>query len=185
MSKLQASIWIMAIACGPIAFVARGITKADDHNTPTVNSVLDESLASIEKRVIDAADAMPAEKYSFAPTTGEFKGVKTFGQQIQHIADDNYETFGAFLSEKHPTGPTGPGKADVIAYARSAFAYAHRAVATISSENAVTPLPADPGLTRLGLTIAEIGHSENHYGQVVEYLRMNGIIPPASRPKTK
>jgi hypothetical protein len=161
---------------------AAGIAKAQ---TTTMSSVLDHSLSSVEKRVVEACDAMPADKYGFAPTNGEFKGVKTFAEQVQHIGDDNYGAFGAFFPEKHPAGPAGTSKAELIAYVRGAFAFAHRAVATVTVENAATPLPDDQQLTRLGLTLEEIGHSENHYGQIVEYLRMNGIIPPASRPQPK
>ena len=83
----------------------------------------------------------------------------------------------------HP--PIATSKTELIAYVRGAFAFAHRAIATISADNVVTPLSNDRRLTRLGLTLEEIGHSENHYGQIVEYLRMSGIIPPASRPQTK
>ena len=176
---------VTAVALGALTLVGARAMASPDQSAPSIASVVDGRISSIEKRVVGVAEAMPEEKYSFVPTNGEFKGVMSFADQIKHIGDDNYGAFGAFLTETHPAGPAGTSKAELVAYVRGAFAFAHRAVATISSDNAVTPLPKEPRLTRLGLALEEIGHSENHYGQLVEYLRMNGIIPPASRPQTK
>src|SRR5258708_15774887 len=55
--------------------------------------------------IVSAADAMPADKYGFAPTDGEFKGVRTFGQQVKHLAAANHILAAAALPEEPPTGP--------------------------------------------------------------------------------
>jgi hypothetical protein len=162
---------------------------------PTVASVLNMYYGIVEQEVVSAAEAMPEDKYGFAPTNGEFKGVRTFAEQVKHIGFANHLFFGPLMGEtieaksveQNANGPAElKTKAEIIQYLKDSFALGHRAIATITPENQVTPLakPVFPFLsTRLG--IAQIGtfHPMDHYGQMVEYLRMNGIIPPASRPR--
>lgn len=177
---------IAPLACGVvlILFAARPVASPNP-GASSIMSVVDDAVSSIEKLVVGVAEAMPEEKYGFVPTNGEFAGVMSFGDQIKHIANDTYGACGTILTEKHPTGPAGSRKAELVAYLHGAFAFAHRAIATITPENAVTPIGNHPGETRMGLALFVIGHSENHYGQIVEYLRMNGIVPPASRPQAR
>jgi hypothetical protein len=97
----------------------------------------------------------------------------------------------AILSEKPPVdlgGENGPDslktKADIVKFLKDSFAYAHKAYGTINEGNATGQVQSPFGsgkATRLGLAILNEGHNFDHYGQMVEYLRMNGIIPPASR----
>jgi hypothetical protein len=158
---------------------------------PTISSVLDRSLTGVEREFVGAADAMPEDKYSFAPTNGEFKGVRTFGEQVKHVAFTNYAVFAPMVGEPAPAGDdkeNGPAtvktKADIMKYLRDSFALAHRAIATIDEQNVVAPMMSPFGqgtVTRLGMSTLIVGHCFDHYGQMVEYLRMNGIIPPASR----
>jgi uncharacterized damage-inducible protein DinB len=141
---------------------------------------------------IGAADAMPEDKYSFAPTSGEFKGVRTFGEQIKHVAAVNY-IFGAnILGEKPPVdtneekGPAAlKSKAEIMAFLKDSFNYLHKAVGSITEKNELdqVPLFGDMKIARVGLGTFACAHPFDHYGQMVEYLRMNGIIPPASRPQ--
>ena len=155
--------------------------------------MIDAWVANAEREIVGAADAMPEEEYSFAPTQGEFRGVRTFAKQVTHLAAANYQLASAILHEWPPHGEqneTAPAsvktKAEVMEYVRGSFAYLHRAAATIASENAVTPiegLTATQPKTRLGLVVDAVAHAYDHYGQMVEYLRMNGIVPPASRSK--
>jgi DinB family protein len=160
---------------------------------PTVTVILDRSLSGLEREFVPAAEAMPDEKFSFAPTAGEFKGVRTFGEQVRHVAATNYALAAGLLQEKPPVdlgkdGDEGPtamtSKADIIRYLKDSFAYAHRALATVNEGNVAGQVQSPFGsgkASRLGLSVSMIGHSRDHYGQMVEYLRMNGIIPPASR----
>jgi uncharacterized damage-inducible protein DinB len=157
----------------------------------TVTQVLDHAVSNLEREFNPAADAMPADKYDFAPTNGEFKEVRTFGQQIKHVAAVNYIFGAAILGEKPPVetgeeeGPASvKSKAEILKYLQESFAYVHQAIATINERNLVEPVKSPFGegsVTRLGLTTAVSAHGFDHYGQMVEYLRMNGIIPPASR----
>ncbi len=177
---------VLLIALATTAF-AQGSAPAPKPQ-PTVTSVLDRSLSQIEKEFVDAADAMPEDKYNFAPTSGEFKGVRTFAEQVKHAAATNYLIFAAVLGEKSPAsdenGPALKTKAEIMKYLRDSFAYGHKAVATINEKNLVEEIKSPFGrgtATRLGLTTLIAVHGSNHYGQMVVYLRMNGIIPPASR----
>jgi len=156
-----------------------------------VSSVLERSIDNLKNEFTSAAEAMPEDKYSFAPSNGEFRGVRTFAQQIKHVAADNYFFASAILGEKPPgdgSDEDGPAnitsKADVLKYLSSSFEYVHRAVLTINEKNMVEPIKSPFGVqsvTRLGLATAVSAHGFDHYGQMVLYLRMNGIIPPASR----
>jgi uncharacterized damage-inducible protein DinB len=158
---------------------------------PTVSSELDRALLRVETQFVAAAEAMPEDKFGFAPTQGEFKGVRTFAEQLKHVASTNYAFFSAILGEAPPArdsaenGPAGlKSKVEILKYLRDSFALGHRAMAAITDQNAVEPIKNPMGhgtATRLGLTTMVIGHCFDHYGQMVEYLRMNGIVPPASR----
>ena len=161
----------------------------------TVGQVLDSSVTNVEKEFVPAADAMPEDKFSFAPTTGEFKGVRTFEQQVKHVAAVNYILAAGILGEKPPVdtgGESGPDsiktKADIIKYLKDSFVYLHKAVLSINDENLVAPTknPFGEGTaTRLALASGAVGHCFDHYGQMVEYLRLNGIIPPCQPPVNK
>jgi hypothetical protein len=157
----------------------------------SLTEILDRSLTGVEGEFVPAAEAMPEDKYSFAPTSGEFKGVRTFEQQVKHVAAVNYMVAAAILAEKPPVDPgseNGPdsvkSKADIDKFLKGSFTYAHKAIASINADNATGSVQSPFGqgtATRLGLAMLITGHCFDHYGQMVEYLRMNGIVPPASR----
>jgi uncharacterized damage-inducible protein DinB len=168
---------------------AKNETKKKEHRT--VTQVLDRTLTNLERDFVPAAEAMPEDKYGFAPTNGEFKGVRNFGQQVKHVAAVNYELGAALLEEKPPVDvgdEAGPAslitKADVLKYLQDSFVYVHKAVQTVNDKNLVETVKSPFGegsVTRLGLATSIAWHGFDHYGQMVEYLRMNGIVPPASR----
>lgn len=157
----------------------------------SVTQVLDGTVTNIEREFVSTADAMPEDKFSFAPTNGEFKGVRTFGEQIKHVAAVNYIFGAAILNEKVPvdvgdeSGPVSlKTKAEIMTYLKESFGYVHKAVQTVNEKNLVEPVKSPFGegkMTRLSLATGVVGHGFNHYGQMVEYLRMNNIVPPGSR----
>jgi uncharacterized damage-inducible protein DinB len=163
--------------------------KTEEHRT--VTQVLDHSVMNLEHEFVSAAEAMPDDKFGFAPSDGEFKNVRTFAEQIKHVAAVNYIFGAAILSEKVPvdvgdeSGPTSvKTKAEIMSYLKDSFAYVHKAIQTINEKNLVDPLKSPFGegsVTRLGVATSVAAHGFDHYGQMVEYLRMNGIVPPASR----
>jgi uncharacterized damage-inducible protein DinB len=153
--------------------------------------VLDRQLTNLEREFVSAAEAMPEDRFNFAPTGGEFKGVKTFAEQVRHVASANFMFSGGIAGEKPPVdlgGENGPEalktKTEIIKYLKDSFAYSHKAFGGINEGNATPSIPAPWGqgtTTRLGLATLTIAHGFDHYGQMAVYLRMNGIIPPASR----
>jgi uncharacterized damage-inducible protein DinB len=171
-------------------FLAAQNPKAKDEHR-TVTQVLDHSVSGVEREFVSTADAMPEDKFGFAPSNGEFKGVRTYGEQIKHVAAVNYMFGAAILGEKVPVDvgdESGPAslktKAEIMTYLKDSFAYVHKAILTINEKNLVEPMKSPFGegtVTRLSLATSVSAHASNHYGQMVEYLRMNGIVPPASR----
>ena len=161
--------------------------------TATAGHGLDGDIKMVESEFVALAEAMPAEKYDFAPTSGEFKGVRTFAQQLTHVGADNFAVAAVALGEPNPSSlgqnENGPdsikGKEAVVKYLKDSYAYAHKAAAAMTSENAMDILQSPIGMgkvTRLAMLNLVIWHSFDHYGQSVVYARMNGIIPPASQP---
>jgi|SRR5689334_5585924 len=182
----------VVLSCAAILLLAGIATaQAGSGQAPTIPGVLDRQLSNVEREFVSAAEAMPEDKFTFAPTNGEFKGVRTFAQQISHVAYTNYMIMAVIVGDKLPPetkNENGPEnlktRAEIIKYLKDSFAYAHKGMTSISQQNLVEPIKSPFGsgtTTRLGLANLTIGHCFDHYGQMVEYLRMNGIIPPASR----
>ncbi len=154
-------------------------------------AVLDAWIANTETHVVQAADALGEDKFNFAPAGAGFKGVRTFGDQVRHLAALNYMVAARILGEQPPQGEhdeEAPGsvrtKAQTLEYVQGSFAYLHRAVASLSGSALAQPIPGTKGTwqsSRLGLVVDAVAHSFDHYGQMVEYLRMNGVVPPDSR----
>ena len=174
--------------------LAAGATIVFGADAPqaSMGKVLDGQIRSAEREIVGLAEAMPAEKYSFRPTAGEFKNVRSFSQQMTHIAAILYEISAGALGEKNPSEPgqdeNGPAsladKAAAVKYLKDAFAYAHKAALAVTSANAMDMMqsPFGSGKTpRIDLVTTLMWHSFDHYGQAVVYARMNGIVPPASR----
>jgi uncharacterized damage-inducible protein DinB len=155
---------------------------------------LESLMKIVEKEIISTVDAMPADKFGFAPTDGEFKGVRTFGQMVKHFSATNHILAAAALGEEPPAeagdelGPESVRtKAEILAYLKGSFVHLDKAVEAIGQTNIpVNASPISPlkrgEVTRLALITETLLHTYDHYGQMVEYLRMNGVVPPASRP---
>lgn len=180
------------VCCGlllTLAVSAPALTPKEEHRT--VTQLLDRNISNFEHEFVPAAEAMPDDKFDFAPTGGEFKGVRTFAQQIKHVAAVNYELGAALLEQKPPVDigdESGPAsvvtKADVLKYLKESFEYVHKAIATINETNLTATVKSPFGegaVSRLGLAMSVPSHGFDHYGQMVVYLRMNGIVPPASK----
>jgi uncharacterized damage-inducible protein DinB len=177
---------------------AAGASASPSPSTPpTIASAIDREISIVEKEVVEAAEAMPEDKFDFSPEKlnlpgSEYKGVRTFGEQLKHVAASNYLIWSPITGEKPPdTVNDGKGpdnmkaKAEIIKYLKDSFAFGHKSVATLNSANLVQPITSGSGrpTTRLFLATFAVAHCFDHYGQLIEYLRMNGIVPPASRGK--
>ena len=161
---------------------------------PTIASVMETQLKLLENQFVPAAEAMPEEKYAFVPRDGDHAGVRTFGMEVKHVATANLVFYSAIIDQAPPAGvnlagaANGPdeiqSKQQIIEYLKESFALGHRAFGALSDTNAVAPLAKPPISfmnTRLALAVFSLAHASDHYGQMVEYLRTNGITPPASR----
>jgi hypothetical protein len=162
---------------------------------PTIASVVDREISGVEKQIVEVAEAMPEDKFNFSPESlnipgADFKGVRTFAVQVKHVAASNYFIWSPITGDKLPEGlkdGNGPEnlktKADIIKFLKDSFALGHKAAATLTTQNMVQ---SPEGGKSSGLRLATFGvaHAFDHYGQMVEYLRMNGIVPPASRGKS-
>jgi len=181
---------------GPPPRIPGGNQSGQAQPSPTITSTLDFQLSLEEREVLGLAEAMPEDKYSFAPTNGEFQGVRTFAQQAKHIATVNDRFFAAVLGQPLPApasqfeAENGPDsiqtKAQIIEYLRDSFALGHKAIATINAENAFVAMKTPPTSflrTPAAVVIFDCAHTMDHYGQMVEYLRANGVVPPASRQR--
>lgn len=157
---------------------------------PSVASTADAEVSIIERELVALAEAMPEDKYNYAPTNGEFKGVRTFAVQVKHVATVNSIFWSTSLNEKSPidmdkslNGPESiKSKAEIVQLLKDSFALGHRAAKALTADNMLEQKQLGPRtMTRLFMVTYAVAHGFDHYGQVVEYLRANGIVPPASR----
>jgi len=187
MTKMKCLFAVLLLLCSTVAICQ----MAKPEETQTLTQIVDHTLSGVESEFVSAADAMPEGKYSFAPTKGQFKGVRTFAQQVKHVAAVNFMIGAAILGEKPPVdlgSENGPDsiktKADIMNFLKDSFAYMHKANLTITADNATASIKSPFGqgtVSRLAIATLDAGHCFDHYGQMVVYLRMNGIVPPASR----
>ena len=178
--------WTLGVCCAAFFFLPGTVSaQPADPMAETVG----RWFAMIERDFVSLADAMPADKYAFKPTTGEFRNVRTFGEQVKHVACSNFAFFNEIEKKQPPAacdrgGPCAARtKSEMMVYLRESFTYARRVLNTMTSANALEPAGGDYGgmSTRLGLTTLAVWHASDHYGQLVVYLRMNGMVPPASQ----
>ncbi|HET8890372.1 MAG TPA: DinB family protein [Candidatus Angelobacter sp.] len=160
----------------------------------TIAAIVENQVSGYEKKIVEAAEAMPEDKFDFSPASlnipnSAFKDVRTFAQLLKHTATANYNFWTKLTGEKVPEnvkGPNGPDqlktKAEIIQFLKDSFAVGHRAAKTLTAENATEQLPFYRATQpRLNIASGAVIHDADEYGQIVEYLRMNGIVPPASR----
>jgi hypothetical protein len=156
---------------------------------------LDATVTRLENLWMGAAQAMPAEKYNFAPSqaifvpgqTVKYDGVRTFAQIVTHTIQANYTFFSMVGGIKPDVDAKAIGdlksKDEIVKALAETFAFAHKAVANVTAQSAFQSVR---GLqTPVTVFASAVGHAEDEYGQAVEYLRMNGIVPPASENRPR
>jgi len=198
MQKIKPTLMLVLWLTSGNMFAQVGQQRVDAKETASLDAEREKHALQVlakltEKVIVSAADAMPADKYGFAPTDGQFKGVRTFGQMVKHLSSTNYMLAAAALGEEPPAdagdeiGPEAVRtKAEILNYLKDSFAYLDKAIEAIGQKTAVKSSTISPlkstEATRLALAVESLVHAFDHYGQMVEYLRMNGVVPPASRP---
>jgi uncharacterized damage-inducible protein DinB len=186
---MTARVLACAVIIGSIAASVNAQEQAPA--APTAAQAIQDMIRGIERSLTGVAKEMPEDKYQFAPTEGAFRGVRNFEKQIKHAAAVQNLVAATILGEaitadvSEERGPDSvKTKAEVLKYLEDSFTYLKKAAATVDEKNAFAavknPFGSRPE-TRIGLITLAVSHSNNHYGQVVEYLRMNGLIPPGSQ----
>ena len=192
MMKRMVMSFVLAGCCGTMSLQAQ--TGAAPKIAPGTmiqpSKTFDGMLSDFESEMMGLAKAMPADKYSFTPSTAtfasgsttEFKGVRSFGSMVGHIAEANYFYGSAIGGLKADVDVKAiekmKDKDQIVAALAASFAFAHKAMATLTEKNAFESVHESS--TRASLAGGLVAHGFDHYGQLVEYLRMNGMVPPAS-----
>jgi hypothetical protein len=160
--------------------------RAQDDIPKTIADSVGGTLGFAEAQFLSIVEAMPEAKFSFIPTVGNFTDARSFGEQVKHVACGQFAFFNEIEGKTPPEscergGPSkAKTKAELIQYLRDSFDYSKKVLATINAQNALDRVEgryAGPN-TRLGIAVTSVWHVTDHYGQLVEYLRMNGIVPP-------
>jgi uncharacterized damage-inducible protein DinB len=157
-------------------FVIAGIACAQ--NPLSTNSKT--MYTGVKNNIVRAAEKMPEENYSFKPVPE----VRSFGQLIGHIADAQYLFCSAALGEKNP----GPGiekskssKAELTEALKTAFAYCDKAYDGMTDADAANMVTFFGGQRpKLGVLDFNVSHNNEHYGNIVTYMRIKGLVPPSS-----
>ena len=175
------SIWLVAAACA--AVLAAEPPKSTAGSVAAVLSVT-------EGQFLAAAEAMPENLYSFAPPGAGFQGVRTFAEQVKHVACGNFAFFNGIEGKTPPEHceKGGPAKAatkvELVRYLRDSFDYGNKVLAAMTDSGALAVTAEGPywgGGTKLTVAVAAVWHMADHYGQLVPYLRMNNIVPPPTK----
>jgi len=162
--------------------------RSDDVPRSIAESV-SGTLQFAEGNFLGVAEAMPDNKYSFVPTAGKFDGVRSFAEQVKHVACAQFAFFNEFEGKTPPDDcekgghDTAKTKPELIKYLKDSFDYSNRVLAKLTAQNALDRVEgryAGPN-TKLGIAVVAVWHITDHYGQIVEYLRMNGIVPPQTQ----
>ena len=198
---------ILTFACAVSAWTRANAQEQPAQHQPTSAELSrDETPAKAITRTFDfeeyevraAAEAMPEDKWDFRPASGMFKNEKpeygpaqmrTFREQVKHVACANF-AFAAELDGARPPmgcdkdGPSpAHSKSEILTYLRDSFVVLKKSLNAITVKNMSDPMsgPYATPNTRLGLAGICLWHNADHYGQMVIYLRLNGIVPPGSR----
>lgn len=193
--KFASSFARVLLAAAATLVSVAGVAAPADAQKQDIPKTTAESVGAIlsytEDQFLSVADAMPVEKYSYVPSSsgGNFDGVRTFAEQVKHVACANFAFFNEIEGKTPPDSceKGGPAptktKAELLQYLRDSFAYGNKVLATINAQNAMDRVEGRYGgpNTKLGMATIAVWHVADHYGQVVYYLRLNGIVPPPTQ----
>jgi uncharacterized damage-inducible protein DinB len=165
---------ILAIIC-----VATLVCAQNRLATDPVIGTSQAFFAGVKDNVMKSAEKIPEDLWSFRPTPQ----VRTIGQLFAHIADGQYEFCGMATGNPPQKNieQTATKKAEITAALKAAFAYCDGVYAHMTAASAVETVQANgQRQTRIGLMDFNIAHTDEHYGNLVTYMRIKGIVPPSS-----
>jgi uncharacterized damage-inducible protein DinB len=185
-------LFVSAFSVGAQTYDQQKLSKGKT----SLAAAIDTEISNIEKQFIDVVKAMPEDKFGYSPENSDisgsaFKGVRSFALQVRHVAADNFAIWAPLTGKPEPAGinaPNGPdemkSRTEILRFLKDSFAYSHGAVTALTSENSLELVEfRGRKVTRISLVILALTHINDHYGQLVEYLRLNGVVPPGSRPR--
>jgi DinB superfamily len=195
-------LMVLSFAAGALAQAAAkpagSQSQASSQPALSIASSVDREVSMLEREFVSVAEAMPEDKFNFTPEGltlqgSDYKGVRTFAQEVKHVAATNFGLWAPVTGEKpaydisNDNGPDSlKSKDEIIKFLKDSFATGHRAAQSLTAENSAQTVKTFFGDTpRVFATTFGVAHAFDHYGQMVEYLRMNGIVPPPSRPEPK
>lgn len=175
MTRLFTAVALAALALVPVTATAQGGAN------PYTDAVKAQ-LAQVKAPVIRTAEKVPEDLYAFRPTPE----VRSLGQLIGHIADANFNICGAGSGEKPPAGgieKSTTGKAALQKALADSFAFCEKVLAGMDDKKGAEMVKFITGPTpRLMVFAFNNSHSYEHYGNLVTYMRLKGIVPPSSEP---
>jgi uncharacterized damage-inducible protein DinB len=171
-------LWIVR---GLLLATAIALVAQQTKTPPTPAQGINNNLNGVNKRLLDMAKDFPADKYDFRPKPE----VRTFGEVILHVTAANI-----YASKvAHGVADADWGKEEAAVDAQKIHGKDKIVAAFQKSADdakaAVAALPAESFQKTLSPYLSVIEHSGEHYGQLVVYYRLNGMVPPASRPQPK
>jgi uncharacterized damage-inducible protein DinB len=166
-----------------VSFVLLGQEKSQAPAVPPMNPITasEKGLYSfVSNAVIGAAQKMPEENYSFKPTPE----VRSFGQLVGHVADANYMFCSQASGEANPMKDiekTKTSKTDLVAAVKGAVAYCNKAFDSMTDAKGSQMVKfMNFDIAKITLFSLNTAHTDEHYGNMVTYLRLKGIVPPTS-----
>jgi uncharacterized damage-inducible protein DinB len=171
------SFLFATLAAASVAVLAQGSAVAPDNPISDSEKRVYAMLSSV---VIAAAEKMPEESYSFKPTPE----VRSFGQLVGHLADSNYFFCATAAGETKPVSDAEKSKtkkADLVAALKDAVAYCNKTYAgmTDAKGSQLTKM-MNFDMAKLTVLAGNFAHNYEHYGNMVTYMRIRGIVPPTS-----
>jgi len=186
---------LSALLIATTSTLGQGANGAAQPSEQSVGATVEREITAVEDLVIGAAEAMPEADFDFSPENlkiqkSDYQGVRNFATELKHIGASNYFLWSPVTGDKLPEDLGNgngseklKGKSEIIQFVKESFALGHKAAASLTPEN-MLQVPNGSKSCRLYLATFAVAHAYDHYGQMVEYLRMNGIVPPASRQKS-
>lgn len=181
--RTMSLVIVAALSVASTALLAQGMSRAGTGNP--ISQTLRRQWDSARKNIVESAEMMPEGDYGFAPAAG----VRTFGQILAHVAGTNYLFCAAAKGQKSPHAEdefekSATTKTAIVKALDDSMAYCDGQFTALDDKSAAEIVTMPFGMpkgARAGALTMNIGHLSEHYGNLVTYLRIKGMIPPSSR----
>jgi uncharacterized damage-inducible protein DinB len=168
-----------------LATLVLALVAGDAAAQNSVSDAVRNSWNGVKRNIKQSAELMPEENYNFKPTPD----VRSFGEILAHVAGASYEFCASAKNEKAPFAEdsfekSAKTKAEIVKATNDAIAYCDGVFAALTDANAAASVPGPFGggqTTRLTSLLGQIGHDNEHYGNLVTYFRLKNLVPPSSR----